>query len=133
MVASTLPTNEHLRTDDKLLTLTENDKMNRYIVCHDYVPRVLRHPSLAKRSRTLCYLLRWGAPAAGLKMSPDGFVLVEDLFQSGFFSDSTLEDIKRIVEEDDKERFSIVYDATQGGYNGESFLIIFLHYSLDVF
>ena len=112
MVASTLPSNEDLSIVDKSPIMNEKDKINRYIVQHDYVPRVLRNPSLAKRSRTLCYLLRWGAPAAGLKMSKDGYVMVRD----GFLSGSSIVDIKRIVEEDDKERFSIEYDATQGGY-----------------
>ena len=45
-------------------------------------------------------------------MSKDGYVMVRD----GFLSGSSIVDIKRIVEEDDKERFSIEYDATQGGY-----------------
>ena len=116
MVASTLPTNEDLNIVDKLPITNEKDKINRYIVQHDYVPRVLRNPSLAKRSRTLCYLLRWGAPAAGLKMSKDGYVMVGNLLRSGFLSDSSIADIRRIVEEDDKERFSIEYDATQGDY-----------------
>ena len=42
-------------------------------------------------------------------MSKDGYVMVRD----GFLSGSSIVDIKRIVEEDDKERFSIEYDATQ--------------------
>ena len=96
--------------DDKFI----KNQFNNYIVREDYVPRVLRNPSLAKRSRILCYLLRWGAKNAGIQMSSDGYVMVEDLLSSGYFIDSSLDDIKKIVELDDKERFSMATDEASG-------------------
>ena len=92
------------------------DKMNNYIVPQNYVPRVLRQPSLAKRSRSLCYLLRWGAVEWGVPISSDGYVFVDDLLRSGPLAGATIEEIRRIVLEDDKNRFSLTYDTKKGQF-----------------
>ena len=47
-------------------------------------------------------------------MSSDGYVRVEDLLSSGYFMDSSLDDIRKIVELDDKERFSMATDEASG-------------------
>ena len=101
-------------TNSNLVNKPNKNQFNNYIVREDYVPRVLRNPSLAKRSRILCYILLWGAKNAGLHISPDGYVLVVELLSSRYFADSSLDDIRKIVELDDKERFSMATDEVSG-------------------
>ena len=115
VVTSTLPAivnNDQMNVKIKSVV----DKINNYIVPENYVPRVLRQPSLAKRSRLLCYLLRWGAEKWGIPISGDGYVYTDDLLKSGPFVDATFEEIRRIVSEDDKERFSLTYDTSRKQY-----------------
>ena len=115
VVTSTLPAivnNDQMNVKIKSVV----DKINNYIVPENYVPRVLRQPSLAKRSRSLCYLLRWGAQELGVPISGDGYVYMDDLLKCGPFADATFEEIQRIVSEDDKERFSLTFDTTRKQY-----------------
>ena len=88
----------------------KSNRFNEYIVAKNYVPRVLRNPSLAKKSRTLCFILRWGATEAGLELSRDGFAWVDELLELGQFANCTFDDIRRIVENDDKNRFTLTCD-----------------------
>ncbi|CAH1965669.1 unnamed protein product [Acanthoscelides obtectus] len=59
-------------------------------------------------SKTLCWLLRHGAEKEGLDISADGYIKVSDLLKhhklKGKYS---IDDIKRIVETNNKQRFSL--------------------------
>ncbi|KAJ5066396.1 putative phosphotransferase [Anaeramoeba ignava] len=66
-----------------------------------------------KISKTLSYLLRHGAKKEKIKMRTDGFVLVSDLLEHRSLKRITFEDIKRIVENNDKKRFLLSKDENQ--------------------
>lgn len=61
-----------------------------------------------KLSKLLSYTLRHGAHEQGIAMDSKGFVLVADLLRHEQFKRFKLEDIYKVVEENDKKRFAIV-------------------------
>lgn len=58
-------------------------------------------------SKSLSYLLRHGASQMGVQMSSDGFIFLEDLLSHQQFRPYSVEDIKRVVETNDKQRFKL--------------------------
>ena len=56
-------------------------------------------------SRELSYLLRHGAEKAGLEMGSDGYVRLADILARRNFAGVTVEDIQRVVTNNDKQRF----------------------------
>eukprot|EP01113_Clastostelium_recurvatum_P049315 TRINITY_DN9116_c0_g1_i3.p1 TRINITY_DN9116_c0_g1~~TRINITY_DN9116_c0_g1_i3.p1 ORF type:complete len:342 (+),score=79.58 TRINITY_DN9116_c0_g1_i3:31-1056(+) len=62
---------------------------------------------LIRLSKNLSYVLRHGAQKEGFNMSPDGFVLVEDILKSKFCDGYTLADVQRVVQTNDKQRFAL--------------------------
>ncbi|XP_017263672.1 tRNA 2'-phosphotransferase 1 isoform X2 [Kryptolebias marmoratus] len=58
-------------------------------------------------SKALCYVLRHGASQMGFQMGTDGFLFVEDLLAHPHFRSYTLEDVERVVETNDKQRFKL--------------------------
>ena len=58
-------------------------------------------------SKKLSYLLRHGAVKNGLNIRADGFINIQDILKN--ISECTIDDIKRIVENNDKQRFSLSY------------------------
>lgn len=58
-------------------------------------------------SRTLSWILRHGANQVGLAMAPDGFVLVEELLALAKMKGTTLEELRQVVETNDKQRFTM--------------------------
>lgn len=57
-------------------------------------------------SKKLSYLLRHGAIKEGLNVKPNGFVAVNELLNKSLYR-YTLDDIKRIVEKNNKQRFTL--------------------------
>ncbi|KTW31494.1 hypothetical protein T552_00136 [Pneumocystis carinii B80] len=65
-------------------------------------------------SRKLCKVLRHCAPDYGLHMSNDGFVSVNALLAHDSFKGLTVDQLKRIVDENDKSRFTLRMDLETG-------------------
>lgn len=58
-------------------------------------------------SKSLSYALRHGASKMGLHMHSDGFVYVEEILAHQQFSSFSLEDVQRVVANNDKQRFKL--------------------------
>ena len=56
-------------------------------------------------SKKLSYLLRHGAMKEGLNIKPNGFVVVDELLSKLYHY--TIDDIKRVVENNNKQRFTL--------------------------
>lgn len=57
-------------------------------------------------SKSLSWLLRHGAENQGLKLSPDGYLPVKDILNLRQFNNYSLNDLTRVVENNDKKRFT---------------------------
>ncbi|XP_076148362.1 tRNA 2'-phosphotransferase 1 isoform X1 [Alosa pseudoharengus] len=58
-------------------------------------------------SKSMTYALRHGASKMGLHMNSDGFVFVDDLISHPQFRSFSLEDVERVVANNDKQRFKL--------------------------
>uniref|UniRef100_UPI0037E785A4 tRNA 2'-phosphotransferase 1 isoform X3 n=1 Tax=Semicossyphus pulcher TaxID=241346 RepID=UPI0037E785A4 len=58
-------------------------------------------------SKSMSYALRHGANQLGLQMGTDGFLFVEELLAHPQFRSYSLEDVKRVVATNDKQRFKL--------------------------
>ncbi|KAM8847736.1 tRNA 2'-phosphotransferase 1 isoform 2-T2 [Synchiropus picturatus] len=58
-------------------------------------------------SKSLSYVLRHGANQMGLHLSTDGFLDVDDLLAHPQFHSYSLEDVQRVVDTNDKQRFKL--------------------------
>uniref|UniRef100_A0A8C6U509 2'-phosphotransferase n=1 Tax=Neogobius melanostomus TaxID=47308 RepID=A0A8C6U509_9GOBI len=58
-------------------------------------------------SKSLSYVLRHGANQMGFQMSADGFIFLEDLLANPQFCSYSVDDVKRVVETNDKQRFKL--------------------------
>ncbi|XP_053735818.1 tRNA 2'-phosphotransferase 1 isoform X1 [Synchiropus splendidus] len=58
-------------------------------------------------SKSLSYVLRHGASQMGLHLSTDGFLYVDDLLAHPQFHSYSLEDVQRVVDTNDKQRFKL--------------------------
>ncbi|XP_072840328.2 tRNA 2'-phosphotransferase 1 [Pogona vitticeps] len=65
-------------------------------------------------SKALSYALRHGADKLGLGMGPDGFVDVAEVLRLPQFRPWSLEDVQRVVETNDKQRFSLRPHSSSG-------------------
>uniref|UniRef100_A0A1A8JJN2 2'-phosphotransferase n=2 Tax=Nothobranchius TaxID=28779 RepID=A0A1A8JJN2_NOTKU len=65
-------------------------------------------------SKSLTYVLRHGARTMGLHMGTDGFLFLEDLLAHSQFRSYTIEDVKRVVATDDKQRFKLLSHPENG-------------------
>ncbi|ORZ35288.1 KptA family-domain-containing protein [Catenaria anguillulae PL171] len=61
-------------------------------------------------SKALSYALRHGADELGLAMSADGYVQVSDLLAHNKFKNYTLADLQAVVNNNDKQRFTLTHD-----------------------
>ncbi|ODQ68502.1 tRNA 2'-phosphotransferase 1 [Nadsonia fulvescens var. elongata DSM 6958] len=68
-----------------------------------------------KLSKALSYVLRHGAEKEGLHMDSGGFISVWELMNTSRIKSQkfTFEDVQRIVETNDKNRFTLLYDLTK--------------------
>lgn len=58
-------------------------------------------------SKKLAFILRHGAEREGIEIGSDGFVLLDDLLSRKDFSGISVEDVERIVRDNDKKRFEL--------------------------
>ncbi|XP_076368072.1 tRNA 2'-phosphotransferase [Tachypleus tridentatus] len=65
-------------------------------------------------SKSLSWLLRHGAEKEGLNIEHGGFVSVDKLLSFPQFSSVTVEDVKRVVEYNDKKRFTLRHHPETG-------------------
>ncbi|KAK6999767.1 tRNA 2p-phosphotransferase 1 [Biomphalaria glabrata] len=70
--------------------------------------------SVVKVSKALSYLLRHGAEKRGLKLLPGGFLFLDDILQLQDFHSVTVDEIKHVVETNDKKRFTLETDLESG-------------------
>lgn len=58
-------------------------------------------------SKSLSYVLRHGANQMGFQLSTDGFLFVEEILSHPQFCSYSLDDVKSVVETNDKQRFRL--------------------------
>ncbi|TWW55694.1 tRNA 2'-phosphotransferase 1 [Takifugu flavidus] len=58
-------------------------------------------------SKSMSYVLRHGADQMGLQISSDGFLFVDELLAHPQFRSYSLEDVERVVNTNDKQRFKL--------------------------
>lgn len=83
-------------------------------------------------SKSLSWLLRHTAPSLGLHPTPDGYLPVDDIlslnharFKNGRHPKYTVQDVMRVVENSDKQRFRLEYKDLSGASSNNQPL----HYS----
>jgi 2'-phosphotransferase len=64
-------------------------------------------------SKTMSWLLRHKAKDLGLNMSNDGYVLLDDMLALSNFRNITVDDIKHVVDTNDKQRFSLKEESNK--------------------
>ncbi|KAI8805311.1 phosphotransferase KptA/Tpt1 [Cladochytrium replicatum] len=62
---------------------------------------------MIRLSKNLSYILRHGAEKHRIPIRPDGYMLLDDLLKDPKFRDVTLTQIQRVVENNDKKRFTL--------------------------
>lgn len=68
-------------------------------------------------SKKLSWLLRHGAVKEGLTIQPNGFIKVFDILQHPNYKNSyNLEILKQLVENDQKQRYTLRYNEELGGF-----------------
>lgn len=65
-------------------------------------------------SKSLSYVLRHGANQMGFQMSTDGFIFLEDILAHSQFQSYSVDDVKRVVETNDKQRFKLQPHSENG-------------------
>ncbi|ORX92135.1 putative tRNA 2'-phosphotransferase [Basidiobolus meristosporus CBS 931.73] len=68
-----------------------------------------------KLSKSLSYVLRHGAEKVGLELQEDGYASLIDLLKLPNFQKHSLSDIQRVVDNNDKKRYTLTKDE-QGKY-----------------
>ncbi|KAH9471292.1 hypothetical protein Pst134EA_005196 [Puccinia striiformis f. sp. tritici] len=66
-------------------------------------------------SKTLSYILRHGAINEKLEIRADGFIRLDELLKRPKMKNNTIEDIKRVVAENEKQRFTIIKEEEVDG------------------
>lgn len=62
-----------------------------------------------KLSKALSYILRHGAEKERIPIRSDGYICLKDLYKSSRVNNYSLQDIKRVVNNNDKKRFKLVH------------------------
>lgn len=60
-------------------------------------------------SKALSYLLRHGAEKENLRLSRDGYAMVNDILKHRTLQNVKLADVQRVVKENEKQRFALVF------------------------
>ncbi len=85
-----------------------NDKTVKFISPSDLpAKKTILDDKLVRLSKALSWVLRHKASEIGLSISSDGYVLVKDLLALPKFKDVKYDDIKYVVDNNDKKRFSL--------------------------
>ncbi|CAL1548576.1 unnamed protein product [Lymnaea stagnalis] len=69
---------------------------------------------MVKMSKALSYLLRHGAEKKGFKLLPGGFLYVDEILKHDEFKSMTIDDLKMVVENNDKKRFTLEAEDDTG-------------------
>ncbi|CAO3649187.1 unnamed protein product [Cunninghamella echinulata] len=79
-----------------------------------------------RKSKILSYILRHGAQKEKLNIRPDGFIKVSELLARPKLKDITLEQLKYIVEHNDKQRYHLqrIPESTNNNDNNDDCLYI---------
>lgn len=121
----------HSQTQQKMQQ--SNSKNQRKAKWENAKAKSLSNKQLKKKSRALTQILRHKAKARGLEVRPDGYVKIDDLTSLNGFQMLTLENLKKIEADCEKQRFKIIEEdgvyymrANQGhsmpGINAEDLL-----------
>ncbi|CAG8767756.1 10812_t:CDS:2, partial [Racocetra persica] len=70
---------------------------------------------LVKLSKSLSYVLRHHAKDEGLNIREDGYVKLDDLLKLPRFNGTTFENIKFVVDNNDKKRFTLTQETSDDG------------------
>ncbi|CAG8692416.1 13782_t:CDS:2, partial [Dentiscutata heterogama] len=70
---------------------------------------------LVKLSKSLAYVLRHHAKDEGLDIREDGYVKLDDLLRLPRFKKTTFEDIKFVVDNSDKKRYTLIQETSDDG------------------
>ncbi|EEB94145.1 hypothetical protein MPER_07090, partial [Moniliophthora perniciosa FA553] len=76
---------------------------------HKDRPTLEQNERRIQTSKTLSYILRHGAKAAGLSIRSDGFVCVKDLLNTAELRHLDFRLLEKIVKMDNKRRFTLLY------------------------
>ncbi|KAJ2549859.1 tRNA 2'-phosphotransferase [Coemansia sp. RSA 1933] len=76
-----------------------------------------------KLSKLLSYILRHGAAKEGLELREDGSISLRELCTVERLQHTTFEQIKRVVDTNEKKRFTLFEDSTQAGGSGKEWFI----------
>ncbi|POV97056.1 hypothetical protein PSTT_15292 [Puccinia striiformis] len=68
-----------------------------------------------RHSETLSYILRHGAIKEKLEIGADGFIRLDELLKRPKMKNNTIKDIKRVVAENEKQRFTIIEQEEADG------------------
>ncbi|KAK9760483.1 tRNA 2'-phosphotransferase [Basidiobolus ranarum] len=63
-----------------------------------------------KLSKSLSFVLRHGAEKVGLNLREDGYASLEDLLKLPNFQKYSLQDVQRVVDNNDKKRYTLIKD-----------------------
>ncbi|KAN0042701.1 hypothetical protein ACTA71_012624 [Dictyostelium dimigraforme] len=77
---------------------------------------VNKSKSLVSLSKSLSYVLRHGAEKEGLSINSEGFIKVDDLLKHKLFKNTNIKEIQEVVDTNDKKRFHMELNATDGFY-----------------
>ncbi|GAB1608604.1 tRNA 2'-phosphotransferase 1-like [Argonauta hians] len=103
-----------LNVDEVTNTTENNTDISKFECCEIYIP--VNHKTYEQHhgqnddsnmSRRLITVLRHKTSDMNIKIDPDGFVDVGELLSLPQFQNLTLDDIKRIVKNDNKERYCL--------------------------
>ncbi|VUZ55452.1 unnamed protein product [Hymenolepis diminuta] len=100
--------------ESDLILMAESDSLTRFRSSGGLIRLIPKDlsPADVTISKRLAYILRHGAIKAGIKISNDGYVYIDDLLKHRCFAQRgiTLEKIKEIVWNDPKGRYDINRD-----------------------
>jgi len=77
-------------------------------------------------SKALSWVLRHGAPSLGLKMTTDGYIPVYAILSCGVrkLENYNLEDVRKVVESNDKQRFNLCMRKIRRAKNSRSYSFV---------
>ncbi|KAJ3207846.1 tRNA 2'-phosphotransferase 1 [Dinochytrium kinnereticum] len=68
---------------------------------------------MVRISKALSYILRHGAAKEGIPIRLDGYVKVEDLLRHKKFQGVTFDEIRQVVADNDKQRFTLIEEESE--------------------
>jgi 2'-phosphotransferase len=112
-----------LRTNDSLQSVHSEKKQEKPI--DDPLLKIVNRGREIYISKTLAWILRHKAETMGLKMNDEGYVAINDLLKLDKFENVSVDNIKYVVENNDKQRFTMCerngdfYIRANQGHSGD--------------